>query len=181
MYATAGSTHDDGGNDLLGIREHINLLKRLRINYADHNDKIKARKLYLYAVRGQRIFRSAFAVLTELNKQKITRHSRSLAMTPAFLSYETSLHESHSGRLSTRRVIVDAFIDHTAATFALEFPKPRGSHDNNTFKLLPSDMTRVEVYNSYSVIFSGLREAVLERVTTRIPDKPLSFSAFTPY
>lgn len=42
-------------------------------------------------------------------------------------------------------------------------------------------MTRVEVYNDYSVIFPGLQEAVLEWLTTRIPYNAFSFSAFILY
>lgn len=182
LYAT-GLVGSEVSNELLGDRTHLNDLKRRRTIYHGNKGTLSPlnRCSVVYCMRGQKLCREAFAHLVGLNVNTITRHAKAVTMAPNFLLYETRHNESHSGRLGVHRRIVDGYLDYVTTTMALECPSGRGSADDRPVMLLPSDMSRTDVYADYVECFGKLASAVSEEVDTFVTDKPLTFSAFCRY
>lgn len=181
IYATASGAAD---NELDGNKEHTRLLKRRRNAYAQNRaleTEFQKRSQFVYAVRGQRLCRPAFAHLTCLSEHTITRHARIISSADAFVPYETKLRRSHLGCIGTHRQIVDGYLNHVSTTYALECPTGRGSREGDSVMLLPSDMTKLTIYEDYVDLFPSLREAVTSFITSSPPDTPLTLSAFTRY
>ena len=120
-----------------------------------------------------------FANLVGLNANTIARHAKYVTMTPSFLLYETRHNESHAGKLGIQRRIVDGFLEYVSSTYGLECPSGRGSAMEAPLMVLPSDMTRTEVYGEYVEKFEGLSNSVNEECAADVSRCPLSFSAFT--
>lgn len=71
--------------------------------------------------------------------------------------YSTKLHNSHAGHLGVHRKIIDKFLEHVSDTFALFCPSDRVGGEDHTLKVLPSDITRIEIYDDYIEQFVELR------------------------
>lgn len=170
-------------NELVGNRTHQLDLKRRRTLYNGNKHSVteQKRSSLVYCMRGHKLCREAFAHLFELNSHTISRHARKVTLAPKFLLYETRLGESHAGRIGVHRQILDGYLNYIQSTVALECPSGRGSAEDRPVMLLPSDMTRTEVYADYVESFPKLASAAKEHVETAVPDDPLTFSAFSRY
>lgn len=80
MFATARRSTEDEGKELMGNCSHLLYLKKRRIRHSNTTEDVKARLVFIYAVRGLKIFWSAFASLTGLSEQVISRYGRTVTL-----------------------------------------------------------------------------------------------------
>lgn len=179
LYATGVAAEAEVCSELLGDHRYRTDLRKRRTKYKQAHDCVAPRGSFVYAMRGRKLCRDAFANLVGLNANTITRHAKDVTMSPSLLLYETRHNESHTGKLGIQRRIVDGFLGYVSSTYGLECPSGRGSAAEAPLMVLPSEMTRMEVYAKYVDKFDCLWKAVAEECGGDVRRCPLSFSAFT--
>lgn len=141
--------------------------------------EMESRSTFVYSVRSTRICHLAFTALTSLREQKIARYAKEIVKFSASRSYETNLSKEHLGKTGTHRQIGNGFLDHFASTYASECPTGRDGSDDAIVTILPSNLTKLRVFEEYVDAFESLRKGIKALVATEAPSDPLSFSSFT--
>lgn len=118
LYVTTSVGAEEGNNDRFGPKPYFEELKRRLTNYRQLNEGLNTRGSYIYAMRGQRLCRMAFANLVGLSEQCNALHARSIAAAPFIDIHSTKRSESHAGRLGAHRQILDGSLTYVSYTFA---------------------------------------------------------------
>lgn len=98
-----------------------------------------------------------------------------------FSCYETNLTKSYLGKTGTHCQIVNGFLDHFASTYASECLTGCDGSGDAIVMIVPSNLTKLGVYEEYVNEFRSLRKKMTPLVTMEIPSDPLTFSWFTKY
>jgi len=136
----------------------------------------------VYCVLGRRVCVQAFAALTQLSPQVISRHARDVSQTVLPESYKTEKNKSRKGKLGVQRIAVIAFLMKIASDYGMECLRRWGSQDESPLRLLPSSYTKSSVYMSYKEEWDELKSGLLEfRRDLSCPSGPISFNLFIRY
>lgn len=76
---------------------------------------------------------------------------------------------------------MEGFLTYISSTFAMECPTRRCSEEEAPLRMLPSDMSQVDVYKEYVNVFPKLSGAAKEWLPQEPPKSPLTFSTFLRY
>lgn len=77
----------------------------------DKNDKFQTSASLVYDVKGKRLCRLAFARLTNISEQIVSRHAELMFSSPSSSLYESNLRASHLGCLRPHDFIVNGFLN----------------------------------------------------------------------
>lgn len=122
----------------------------------------------------------AFAHLLVINVHSLTRQAKDISLSSSLLLYQTRCSESPAGKIGLHSQTVHEFLRHVGETHAFE-SLGHGSSEEQPLLMLPSNMTKTDIFQDYVTNYSTLTAAV-KKFTKKIPQPlPLTFSTFTRY
>lgn len=172
MFATTAPC--DETNELSVYSRSIIAKKRRR-----QNEDARGRSTMKYCIKGRSMCREAFAFLFSLDEKTVERHASKVANGNGFISYECKLSESRKGKYGIQRIVVLGFLTTFQNTYGLESPSGRGSGDEAPLILIPSNFTKVDVYDMY---IDRWKEIITAAMTyckqNTVPQNGLSYTLF---
>lgn len=140
------------------------------------------RSSFLYACRGTKLCRSAFAHLVSLDEQTVSRHATKVSNGGSFVLYDSNHSQAHKERFGIQRIVLYCFLTVFGAQNGLECPRGRGSKDEEPLRILSSSWTKVDVHDRYVSAWEDLLTAALaEKPSLVRPLGPISYNLFVRY
>lgn len=134
-----------------------------------------------YSIRGQRVCIDLFAAVVQLSLATVHRHARQVSSTPVFEYYISNRRTNRKGKLGVQSIITIAFLKRFAELYGFPCLRNRGTEKTcGDLILMPSDITKEEVYNKYRTKWKDLLDNAMQHyeITQTEPAKPFSYNSF---
>lgn len=135
-----------------------------------------------FALKEVKVCSKTFSVVVGLFDQTIRRHAHEVAHEPTIMTRTSYTSNRRKEKWGVQRIIVKAFLTTVADDHGMECPTERWSQEKSPIEILPSQLTKIKVYNHYKTMWMSLAEGVVSYLTKfEIPDKPISHPVFVRY